>query len=45
MVKELLNYLQVHEGLLQVIRSHVVLQMHREPKEEIDLFKENCVKH
>ena len=38
MVKELLNYLQVHEGLLEGGYSHVVLLMHRGPKEEIDLF-------
>lgn len=38
MVKELLNYLQVHEGLLWGGYSHVVLLMHRGPKEEIDLF-------
>lgn len=38
MVKESLNYLQVHEGLLQGGYFNVVLQMHRGPKEEIDLF-------
>ena len=38
MVKESLNYLQVHEGLLQGGYPSVVLQMHRGPKEEIDLL-------
>lgn len=46
-VKEFLNYLQVHEGLLQGGYSYVVLQMHRGPKEEINLFhlKKIVLKH
>lgn len=46
MVKEFLNYLQEHEGLLQGGYSHV-LQMHRGPEEEIDLLhlKKIVLKH